>query len=628
MSKLTDVQRYSPSEDYYNLTDKLYLHIMKRAEQAFNKADKRRDRIKTKEDFIKYREKARKTFLKCLGDIPYDNKFPLNAKVTGVTHFEGIKIENIIFEARKNVYITGNLYIPENSEGKLPGVLIQCGHSDLGHLFFNYRRACTTIAKAGNIVFAMSPIGQGERKNYLEIFKSDEIPTMEHQYCGNQCVLAGEALAKYFLADAMRGVDYLQSRSEVDADKIGAAGSSGGGTMTAVLAAVDERIKAAAPATFITTRREYFYAGGPQDAEQIWPGATLNLFDHYELISCICPRACMILGVTSDFFCREGTEMVFRTQKEFYKLLGVENKLQIFWDDSRHAFTPKLAKSAAEFFNVIFKGDKIEADIICPTKEYHQLTATSKANVLAEFKNSTLVFEENKKEFLEKKTKMTSKKIKNELTKKVFNFREPCDFNVRRIHEEEIEGTYIERIMWFSQHRLPCYGILFTPLCSKTNKSSATICLWEGGTNKIVEKEALIKKLNKQGQAVFVADLAGMGKCEPYPLNTDQVNARVFTTAAKLNSELIFLGDSLCALRTYDLIRCVDMLKESYGVEKAELYTEGFYSVYGEIAKKVGCSIETAYKNPIKIYDVITNKLYDDYHLADIMMPGLGLYID
>ena len=397
--------------------------------------------------------------------------------------------------------------------------------------------------------------------------------------------------------------------------------------MTAVLATVDQRVKACAPGTFITSRREYFYAGSPQDAEQIWPGATLNLFDHYELVSCICPRACMILGVTSDFFCREGTEKLYKKEKEFFKLFGVPNNLQLVWDDSRHAYTANLAKAAADFFNEIFKGEKSDAEIIQPTKEYEQLKATKKGNVLDEF-NSTLVYEENKKIFLKKKAKMTPERIKAELTKKVFSFREECEFNIRRVWEEETDDMYTQRVMWFSQKMLPCYGVLFTPLDKKNDKLPVTVCLWEGGTDKIAPKEDFIRELIKNGKAVFVADLSGMGKCTPQPLLKGQTSAPFFTAVGKLNMELAFLGDSICAMRAYDLIRCIDMLKENYGLGNAEVYTEGFYSVYPEIIKKIGFNFETTYENPIKIYDVVTNKKYDDYHFADILMPGLGLYID
>ncbi len=624
MSKFTTLQDSSPYNYYYNTADKLFLHIFKIAEAAFDKADRRRNKIRTKEEFIKYQENARKTFLKCLGKTPYNNTLPLNAKVTGTSFFEGVKVENIIIELRKNFFATANLYIPENATDKLPGILFQCGHAIDGHFAYAYRRACITIAKAGNVVLAMAPIGQGERKNYPELLA--DFPVKEHQFCGNQCTLAGETLAKYFLADAMRGIDYLQQRPEVDADKIGATGSSGGGTMTAVLAAVDQRVKAAAPGTFITSRREYLHAGSPQDAEQIWPGATLNLFDHYELISCIRPRACMILGVKNDFFCREGTEAVYEKEKEFYKLLGVENKLQIAWDDSRHAYTANLAKAAADFFNEIFTGKKSDAEIVCPAEDYEHLMATKKGSVLEEL-NSALVYEENKKEFLKKKAKMTPEKIKAELTKKVFSFRDECKFNIRRLEELEIDDMYVQKVLWFSQKQLPCYGVLFTPLANKDANLPVTLCLWEGGTDKLVEKESYIDSLIKQGQAVFVADLSGMGKCTPNPMLKSQATAPFYTAVAKLNIELAFLGDSICALRVYDLIRCIDMLKENYGLDNVTVYTEGFYSVYSDVAEKVGCDFKKSSKKPIDIYSVITNKIYDDYHFADILMPGLGLYI-
>ena len=87
-----------------------------------------------------------------------------------------------------------------------------------------------------------------------------------------------------------------------------------------------------------------------RDAEQIWYGATKGNFDHYELVSCFCPKPYMILGAKSDFFCREGTEKVYAKSQEFYKLFGAQDNMRIAWDDCTHMYSPKMATAAAEFF--------------------------------------------------------------------------------------------------------------------------------------------------------------------------------------------------------------------------------------------------------------------------------------
>lgn len=616
MATLNDIQ--NTVSGIYWTKDKFFLYTRDKSIAAFDKADKRRNKIKTKEDFLKYQESSKKAFLKSMGKIPYDNKLPLNAEVVKSEVYDGLRIENVLFQSRKNVYVTATFYVPENAKEKLPGILMQCGHAGEGRLFYGYRRVCTTIAKSGLCVLAIDPMGQGERQSYPELFTHS--PTKEHQYCGDQCLLAGSVLTKYFIADAMRGIDYLQSRAEVDADKIGATGSSGGGTMTSVMGVVDDRIKAAAPGTFITTRRDYMNAGSGQDSEQIWPGTSRDLFDHYELISCFCPKPYMILGVKSDFFCREGTEKVYNKEKEFYKLFGKEDDMRITWDDSTHAFTPALAKAAAEFFNDCLKGKKVDAEITEPIEDKTLLYSTKSGQLVADKKGSMPVFEANKAEFMKKKCK-NSKDI---LLKNIFNDRKECALNVRHMWKDTAEEMYAEFLLWFTQEHLPCRGVMFKPESKKDEKLPVTICLWTGGTDKIVDNASIIKKITNSGRAALVADLTAMGKNTPHKMTPwdDSESA-----TKKLNCDLIFLGDSLCAIRAYDLLKTFDMLKEEFGVEDVDLYTIGNYSVYPEILKVIGKEKKAHCENPVSITDIITNKIYNNEDMANISMPGIGLYL-
>jgi len=618
MSTLNDIQ--NTVTGIYWSKDKFFLHVRDKSIAAFDKADKRRNKIKTKEDFLKYQESSKKAFLKSMGKIPYDNKLPLNAEVVKSEVYDGIRIENVLFQSRKNVFVTATFYVPENATGKLPGILMQCGHSNEGRLFFGYRRVCTTIAKSGFCVLAIDPLGQGERKSYPELPELVASPTKEHQYCGNQCLLAGSVLTKYFIADAMRGVDYLQSRVEVDADKIGATGSSGGGTMTAVMGVVDDRIKAAAPGTFITTRRDYMNAGSHQDSEQIWPGTSKDLFDHYELVSCFCPKPYLILGVKSDFFCREGTEKVYNKEKEFYKLFGKEDDMRIFWDDSTHAYTPALAKAAAEFFNDVLKGKKVDAEITEPIEDKTLLYSTKSGQLVADKKGVMPVFDANKAEFSKKKCK----NAKNILLKNIYNDRKECALNVRHMWKDTAEEMYAEFLLWFTQEHLPCRGVLFKAEDKKDKKLPVTICLWSGGTDKIVENASIIKKITNSGKAALVVDLTAMGKSAPNPMSPW---GSAETSTLKLNCDLLFLGDSLCAIRAFELIKTFDMLKEEFDVDDVDLYTIGNYCVYPEILKVIGIEKNAHCENPVTVHDIITNKIYNNDDITNISMPGIGLYL-
>ena len=142
------------------------------------------------------------------------------------------------------------------------------------------------LARNGMAALCYDPIGQGERYQSLD-FEHDhetfasvsyrlETPhprvrflcTTEHTLMGVGCILLGTNTAQYRIWDGMRAIDYLQSRDDILADKIGCAGNSGGGTLTAYLMALDDRIVAAAPACYLTTFRRLIETKGAQDAEQ------------------------------------------------------------------------------------------------------------------------------------------------------------------------------------------------------------------------------------------------------------------------------------------------------------------------------------------------------------------------
>ena len=129
------------------------------------------------------------------------------------------------------------------------------------------------------------PIGQGERK---QIFTPDGTPAFrassEHQQLGVAPILLGRGLATYMVWDGVRGIDYLCSRPDVDPQRIGCMGNSGGGNMTSFLMAYDERIAAAAPGCFLTTHRHKNESPGPGDAEQNLFAQIREGFDHSDFI--------------------------------------------------------------------------------------------------------------------------------------------------------------------------------------------------------------------------------------------------------------------------------------------------------------------------------------------------------
>lgn len=627
---IKEIANLNPSDYFYNLKDKLINYVAKKSYNQFDITDNLRNDIKTKEEFLEYQKQRRDVLEKFTANVPYDKSFPLNPQITGVIETEDLIIEKIIITSRENVYIPCTLYLPKKREGKVPVILMQMGHSERGKLHTSYQKIARLHAKNGLAVLSIDPVGQGERLSYVDE-KTDEVKipgaVPEHQHFGNQCFLTGNYPVRYFLCDAMRAIDYIETREELDSERIGATGTSGGGTMTSLIMAYDTRIKAATPSCFLTTRREYYPSGGVQDAEQIWVGGTKENFDHYELISCFCPKPLLILAAKSDFFPLEGTEKIYNKGKEFYKLFGCEENIRMFIDDCDHRYTLDAAAKSVEFYLEVFLNKKVTVEPEdLGSLENGELYSTRSGLIIKDFSDAKIIFEENLNDYNNAKIK-TKEEKREFLNSKVFNGREDAKFYLKKFETPDADNLLVERYMWYSQKDMPCYGVKFTDKDNKNESKPYKIFLLENGTDDIEKFEKEIKDTCQKGSSAFVVDLAGMGKCETNRLHLERSPKENLGAEEKLSRDLFFLGDSLCALRTYDLTRTIKLLKEEFKVSQISLFCDGKASVYGRILEILDDSIKTEFHNEVTVEDIITNKYYDKNNIAGMVMPELGLYL-
>jgi dienelactone hydrolase len=206
------------------------------------------ERLVTTEDVSRRRAYLRERMLDDLGGFP--ERTPLNARVVGVLQRPPYKIEKVIFESQPHFYVTANLYLPTKGHPPYPAILFPLGHEPGGKTNLTWQQMLGSLATKGFVAMTWDPIGQGERLQiYDEDLRESKVgdSTTEHTVVGTQCLLIGDHLARYTIWDGMRALDYLLSRPEVDPTRIGLTGNSGGGTHTAYIAALDDRIQVAAP---------------------------------------------------------------------------------------------------------------------------------------------------------------------------------------------------------------------------------------------------------------------------------------------------------------------------------------------------------------------------------------------
>lgn len=282
--------------------------------------------------------------IEALGGFP--EKTPLRPQVVGKEQRDGYRIEKLIYESRPNHHVTATLYLPDG-KGPFPGCLMPIGHSINGKAADYIQRGSILLAKNGIAVLTYDPIGQGERRQLLNDLNKAAIPssTNEHTLIGVGALLVGQGTATYRIWDGIRSLDYLCSRPEIDAKRIGCTGCSGGGTLTSYLMALDDRIYCAAPSCYITSLERLFATLGPQDAEQNITGQVALGIEHADYLLMRAPRPTLLATATQDFFDIQGSWTTFREATQIYGILGHSERVSLVEYDTKHGY-PKPQREA------------------------------------------------------------------------------------------------------------------------------------------------------------------------------------------------------------------------------------------------------------------------------------------
>src|SRR5947208_10808734 len=279
--------------------DPLLRWMDKIAQQQLDGRDRGITEIHTITDAESRKRLVHEKLFEILGGL-LDYNGHLNVRITGRVQSENYVIEKVMFESAPGFFVTANLYRP-NRPGRFPAVLLQSGHTQEGKP--EPQRVAVNLALKGFVALTFDPLGQGEREQTYE--RQVDRPLAgwsvnEHIQAGAQSILIGESVARYFIWDAKRAVDYLLSRPDVDAARIGCAGCSGGGALTTYVGALDPRVKAVAPACYINSYRLLFRGPNP-DSEMSLPGFIAKGLDIADLVELSAPSPWLLLATTGDY---------------------------------------------------------------------------------------------------------------------------------------------------------------------------------------------------------------------------------------------------------------------------------------------------------------------------------------
>ena len=296
-----------------------------------------------------YRKAMYAKMMSALGEWPA--RTPLNAKTVATLKRDGYRIEKVIFESMPNLFVTANLFVPDG-DGKRPAIVMSCGHADEGKDCDIYLRACVIAVKQGFVALMYDPYEQGERREFAGVGS-----TKHHNVIGIKSSLLGWSMPMLRIWDGMRAIDYAESRPEVDKDRIGFMGQSGGGTMTALMTAADWRLKATAPSCYLTSLRHLCESMGPQDAEQNIFGQLAFGLNHTGYVLLPDTKVAVTCRFR-DMFSIYGTLDLFRTVQTLGAKIGTADHYALNSAPGPHGWTESTETASVDWMRAWLKDER------------------------------------------------------------------------------------------------------------------------------------------------------------------------------------------------------------------------------------------------------------------------------
>jgi dienelactone hydrolase len=312
---------------------------------------------KTREEWIARARYLRQQILVSAGLWPLPEKTPLNPQIFGRIEREGYSVEKVYFEAYPGFYVTGNLYRPLGKAGPFPAVLTPHAHWTYGRLENNEVSSvparCISFARQGYVVFSYDMVGYNDSRQVDHYIKRKNNTGAEiDPEVGRPLSLWGMGTLPLQLWNGIRSLDFLESLPDVDRDRIAATGASGGATQTFILAAVDDRVKFAAPVNMIS-----FTMQGGCTCENT---SDLRLdTSNVELGALLAPRPLLMVSATGDWT-RETMRSEYPAIRSVYQLLAAEDRVNAVQFDAPHNYNRDSREAVYRWFGQWILGQKDE----------------------------------------------------------------------------------------------------------------------------------------------------------------------------------------------------------------------------------------------------------------------------
>ena len=553
-----------------------YNYLGSLRDQQYASRDRTLAKIKSWDDWLKWRREVLANIEHVVGRFP-DEVGPLNPRVSVAFENEHIHIERLVYESRPKFYVTANVYVPKGGRKgeKFPAIVRVVGHWTTGRLGRSVVSECVDLALSGYFVLALDFTGHGERI-YTNHGHGSHEPTRNHYAIGAPCLLTGAYLANYFVHDVRRGLDYLATRPEVDMKRVVMTGSSGGGTLTSYVAAIDERITAAAPVSSLGCTRR---AGGNYDSEQVLYDYVRGLMDPEGRCALAAPRPLTVIREVRSEEINRRNLAAFERARRIYRLKGRGRLLTYVPTKYSHGYNEDHYRLFRKWLDEVMPPNhpgrprpptpKFSYDCLRATKTwrvYYTRELADRRTVWSDNASQidlSLAFDAavNNAE----KARQRAGQIARVL-RKLLCLRSPQGPpEAELVEKSAVAGYPAEKLLLKTDPGVFVPAVLLRP---KGVSSAAPAVVWlegRGKTAAVLHRWMSIRKLLDAGVAVLLPDVRATGETSPGGAPT------FHGPETCLNGFSFRIGVPLIGMRVRDVLCCVRYLQSRGDIDKARV---------------------------------------------------------
>ena len=554
----------------------------------------------------------RKQLFEMLGLEPLPARTDLKPEITNTIKSDGFIVENITFQSRPGLYVTGNLYRPLKQEGKIPAILYVCGHGGVkknGIIYGNkvhYQHHGEWFARNGYVCLTIDTLQLGE------------IEGLHHGTYREGMwwwLSRGYTPAGVEAWNCIRALDYLESRPEVDGDKLGVTGRSGGGAYSWWIAALDERIKAAVPVAGITNLKNHVIDGAVEGHCDCMFMVNTYQWDYAQVAALVAPRPLLISNTDKDsIFPLDGVVDVYRNTMKIYELYGVPENLGLQITEGPHKDTQELRIHAFRWFNHFLKGD--DSLIEMAATKFHTPEELKVFKTLPQDQQNSKIQESFVKEAdpapIPADTQEWEQQVerwKQQLMQKSFRAWPEKPEALRPIVDSATkDGLILKTISFDSQQHVPLKLFVVTPeeqLATKTPGLNLVVlnqAEWDASMQELLPFFAGIqhsKPVSEQSQARFqklknqvLKDNTAIAYFAPRGIGLSQWNQDK-RKQIQIRRRFYLLGESLEGMQIWDIRRAIQALRTQQDFENSQI------SLYGSGDMAALCLYASLFENGI-----------------------------